>query len=156
MPCLAHVLQFEVVVHDVDPFGRQVVSQPRSFALALSQDSELTWLSFTNRNHMVTMDSKFCVRLLNPAGLWVPVFAGANSLVHADSDAIWPVAMVESQALQFRYIYLKRRSTPSFKKVEVVATAACSGVNVDDVSGNAAPGVCFCREPPGASWRAKS
>ncbi|CAD5216755.1 unnamed protein product [Bursaphelenchus okinawaensis] len=115
--------QYNVEIMDVNVFKSNVISRRNKVQIATSFDSELSWISFTNKGHLVTMDSLFMVRVLNETNLWIPVFNGADELKDID-DNIWPIYVTEQPSPQFRYLYLRNRSHPSLKKTEVTTVSA--------------------------------
>ncbi|CAD5234549.1 unnamed protein product [Bursaphelenchus xylophilus] len=114
--------QYEVELMDISIFKTNVISRRVKVPLALSYESDLVWISFTNKGHLVTMDNLFMVRILNETHLWVPVFNGAEELNESD-DTIWPIYVTETPSPQFRHLYLRHRSIPSLKKTEVTSVS---------------------------------
>lgn len=113
-------------MYRVDVYGNDVIDFTQTVPLALSPESELQWVSFSNWGHLITMDTLFVVRLMAKENIWTPVFSGADHLKDAE-DSIWPVSLsTDSSGPVFRYIYLKNRSKPSFKKTELVTSTPLS------------------------------
>ncbi|KAI1721039.1 minichromosome loss protein, mcl1, middle region domain-containing protein [Ditylenchus destructor] len=85
----------------------------QSLPIALSPNSQLEWISFSNLGRLVSMDSDFIVRLYSTCeGFWIPIFLGMDVLKEESDDSVWPISVIETPTAQFRYAYCKRLKYP--------------------------------------------
>uniref|UniRef100_A0AC35TNM1 Mcl1_mid domain-containing protein n=1 Tax=Rhabditophanes sp. KR3021 TaxID=114890 RepID=A0AC35TNM1_9BILA len=83
-----------------------------SIPLELSAWSTLRYLSFTEDNQLISMDSNFVFRVLQNATLnWLPILNGKELIVGC-GDSIWPTTIAGDTHL-IRYIYVRNYKYPS-------------------------------------------
>ncbi|VDN30819.1 unnamed protein product [Cylicostephanus goldi] len=128
--------QHFVTIYNVD--GRQWYRKKNtvtSVDVPVAKREHLVWLAFTNYGQLVSMDSSYTIRLLSPAGFWLPIFDGSHE-VAGKSDAIWPIAVTEGRQRQIRYLYCKGSKYPliAVKMAPLITTWAlpyCAPVSIE-------------------------
>lgn len=113
-------------MYQVNALSTHPPTQHRTLCLALSPKAKLDWISITDVGNLVTMDSKFVIRLFLSTGIWFPIFDGESQLKNPDDDSIWPIAVREMPTTQVRYIYCKGSRYPKIAKHLALAIDAWS------------------------------